>query len=335
MSWGAVTNIGTGAAAAAATIIVPIFANQISPAVVVVAAWDLGGTPATGAVTDTRGNTYTRFLTLGGLAVYASNNSQGILNTNGITYTKVDGVSAAEVTACYSVNTSGFFLDTAVTATNTATSSTPTVTGGTASMRGNLYFGICANASSRTFTQDAGNGWASPPSDTGVNNAIDLAGGSKTSTGLTAQTFAPTLSGSTPWNVAIFAFVSADLFSYHEPLTTPTKHLVKSRYHAVDSFSRNAAYFGVATSPFLRDWYKPLTEPVRIKAPLPRGAYGFQFLELPTVSYRLCVTETGDLVRFTVSTYTSRNLAHVAISEIKPQAANVTIAEIRKDRRYS
>jgi hypothetical protein len=204
MSWGAVTNIGTGAAAAAATIIVPIVANQISPAVVVVAAWDLGGTPTTGAVTDTRGNTYTRFLTLGGLAVYVSNNSKGILNTNGIAYSKVDGVSAAEVTACYSVNTSGFFLDTAVTATNTGTNSTPTVTSGTASMRGNLYFGICANASSRTFTQDAGNGWASPPSDTGVNNAIDLAGGSKTSTGLTAQTFAPTLSGSTPWNVAIF-----------------------------------------------------------------------------------------------------------------------------------
>jgi hypothetical protein len=133
-------------------------------------------------------------------------------------------VSAAEVTACYSVNTSGFFLDTAVTATNTGTNSTPTVTSGTASMRGNLYFGICANDSSRTFTQDAGNGWASPPSDTGVNNAINLAGGNKTSTGITAQTFAPTLSGSTPWNVAIFAFVSADLFSYYEPLTTPTRH---------------------------------------------------------------------------------------------------------------
>jgi hypothetical protein len=143
-----------------------------------------------------------------------------------------------------------FFLDTDVTATNTGTNSTPTVTTGTATMRGNLYFGICANASSRTFTQDAGNGWASPPSDTGVNNAINLAGGTKTSTGITAQTFAPTLSGSTPWNVAIFAFVSADLFSYHEPLTTPTKHLGKPGYHAVDNFNRNAAYFGVATSPF-------------------------------------------------------------------------------------
>jgi hypothetical protein len=335
MSWGAVTNIGTGAAAAAATITVSIVANQISPAVVVVATWDLGGTPTTGAVTDTRGNTYTRFLTLGGLAVYVSNNSKGILNTNGIAYTKVDGVSAAEVTACYSVNTSGFFLDTAVTATNTGTNSTPTVTSGTASMRGNLYFGICANDSSRTFTQDAGNGWASPPSDTGVNNAINLAGGTKTSTGIAAQTFAPTLSGSSPWNVAIFAFVSADLFSYYEPLTSPTKHLAKPRYHAVDNFNRNAAYFGAATSPFLRDWYKPLTEPVRTKARLPRGAYGFHFLELPTISYRVCVRETGDFARFTVRTYTSRNLAHVAISEIKPHAANVTITEIRKDRRYS
>jgi hypothetical protein len=335
MSWGAVTNIGTGAAAAAATIIVPIVANQTSPSVVIVAAWDLGGTPTAGAVTDTRGNTYARFLTFGGLAVYVSNNSKGILNTNSITYTKVDGVSAAEVTACYSVNTSGFFLDTAVTATNTGTNSTPTVTSGIASMRGNLYFGVCANASSRTFTQDAGNAWASPPSDTGVNNAINLAGGNKTSTGITAQTFAPTLSGSTPWNLAIFAFVSADLFSYYGPLTTPTKHLVKPRYHAVDNFDRNAAYFGVATSPFLRDWYKPLTEPVRTKAPLPRGAYGFHFLELPTVSYRLCVREAGDFARLTVSTYTSRNLAHVAVSEIKPHAANVTISEIRKDRRYS
>jgi hypothetical protein len=335
MSWGAVTNIGTGAGAASATIIVPIVANQISPAVVVVAAWDLGGTPTTGAVTDTRGNTYTRFLTLGGLAVYVSNNSKGILNTNNITYTKVDGVSAAELTACYSVNTSGFFLDTVVTATNTGASATPTVTSGTATMRGNLYFGICANAGSRTFAQDVGNGWAAPPTDTTVNNAINLAGGSKTSTGITAQTFAPTLSGSSPWNVAIFAFVSADLFSYYEPLTTPNKHLVKPRYHAVDNFNRNAAYFGVATSPFLRDWYKPLTEPVRTKAPLPCGAYGFHFLELPTVNYRLCVRETGDFARLTVSTYTSRNLAHVAISEIKPHAANVTITEIGKDRPYS
>jgi hypothetical protein len=122
MTWGAVTNIGTGAAAATATIIVPIVANQTSLAVVVVTAWDLGGTPTAGAVTDTRGNTYTRFVTLGGLAVYVSNNSKGILNTNSITYTKVDGVSAAEVTACYSVNTSGFFLDAVVTATNTGTS---------------------------------------------------------------------------------------------------------------------------------------------------------------------------------------------------------------------
>jgi hypothetical protein len=78
MSWGAVN----AAAAAGATIIVPVVANQTSPAVVVVAAWDLGGTPTAGAVSDTRGNTYTRFVTLGGLAVYVSNNSKGILNTN-------------------------------------------------------------------------------------------------------------------------------------------------------------------------------------------------------------------------------------------------------------
>jgi hypothetical protein len=146
MSWGAVTNIGTAADAAAATLIIPVLANQLSPAVVIVAVWDLGGTPAAGAVTDTRGNSYTRTITLGGLAVYVSNNSKGILNTNSITYTKVDGVSAAEVTACYSVNTSGFFLDTAVTATNTGTSSTPTVTSGVATMRGNLYFLAFAQA---------------------------------------------------------------------------------------------------------------------------------------------------------------------------------------------
>jgi len=51
---------GPKRSAAAANIIVPIVANQISPAAVVVAVWDLGGTPAAGAVTDTRGNTYTR-----------------------------------------------------------------------------------------------------------------------------------------------------------------------------------------------------------------------------------------------------------------------------------
>jgi hypothetical protein len=86
---------------------------------------------------------------------------------------------------------------------------------------------------------------------------------------------------------------------------------------------------------FLRDWYKPLTEPVRTKAPLPRGAPPFHFLELPTVSYHLYGKETGDFARFTVRTYTPKNLAHVTISEIKTHTANVTITEIRKDRRYS
>jgi hypothetical protein len=202
-------------------------------------------------------------------------------------------------------------------------------------MRGNLYFGVCASDSSRTFTQDASNGWASPPSDTGVNNAIDLAGGSKTNTGIAAQTFASTLSGGSPWNVAILAFVSADLFSHYEPLTTPTKHLVTPRYHALDNFNRNAAYFGIVTSTFLRDWYRPLSEPVRSKPPLPLGAYRFHFLELPTASYRLSLTETGDFTRFNVRTYTPKNLAHVTISEINTHTANVTITEIRNDRRYS
>ena len=39
------------------------------------------------------------------------------------------------------------------------------------------------------------------------------------------------------------------------------------QYHALDNFNRNAAYFGIATSAFLTDWYGPFSEPVREIAP--------------------------------------------------------------------
>jgi hypothetical protein len=78
----------------------------------------------------------------------------------------------------------------------------------------------------------------------------------------------------------------------------------------------------------LRGWYNPLSEPVRSKPPLPKGAPPSFFQELPTVSYHLTTSEKGDFARFSVRTYTRKNLAHVTITEITSHAANVTITEI-------
>ena len=104
---------------------------------------------------------------------------------------------------------------------------------------------------------------------------------------------------------------------------------LRSRHAALEHFQRNAAWFGIATSPFLRDWFRPLSEPVRSKPPLPRGAIPVFFETINYVEYRLAVTETGDTPSMSFAEYPKKNRARVAITEIETQSlARVAITEI-------
>ena len=105
---------------------------------------------------------------------------------------------------------------------------------------------------------------------------------------------------------------------------------LRSRHAAADNFNRNAAWFGIATSPFLRDWYRPLSEPVRSKPPLPRGAIPVLFETINYVEYRLAVTETGDTLAMSFSEYGLKKIARVAITEVRVgDLARVSIRDLK------
>jgi hypothetical protein len=119
-------------------------------------------------------------------------------------------------------------------------------------------------------------------------------------------------------------FTHDDWFTW---LSEPVR--VRPRYHALDHLSRNAAWFGIATSPFLRDWYRPFSEPVRSKPPLPRGASPYFFIGINYVQYRFAMTEAGDTLAMGFAEYPRKNRARVSITEINMvNKANVTITEI-------
>ena len=114
---------------------------------------------------------------------------------------------------------------------------------------------------------------------------------------------------------------------WFERWTEPIR--ARSRHAAADQLNRNSAWFGIATSPFLRDWYRPLSEPVRSRAPLPQGALPFLFETINHIQFRFAMTETGDTMSLTMAEYPRKNRAHVTITEIETvNRANVTITEI-------
>ena len=115
---------------------------------------------------------------------------------------------------------------------------------------------------------------------------------------------------------------------WHRPLSEPVR--VRPRYHAHDHFQRNAAWFGIATSPSLRDWYRPFSEPVRGKLPLPRGAGPYLFETVNYVQYRFAMTEAGDTLSMTVNEYTLKKIARVSITERQGPHAIVNITD-KKD----
>ncbi len=155
----------------------------------------------------------------------------------------------------------------------------------------------------------------------------------------------------------------------------PSGYQVRSRRHALDQFNRKSANFVILPPSFSRDWFFPLSEPVRGKPPLPRGAMPFlsamsaNFIIPPPVFFRdwffplsepvrrkpplpigalpflfhvqtfllfsLSITETADVAALSFAVYTRKNLARVAITEIWVDTAHSTIKEIRYDRGYS
>jgi hypothetical protein len=121
--------------------------------------------------------------------------------------------------------------------------------------------------------------------------------------------------------------VVAQVSDWFERWTEPQR--LRSRHAAVDHFQRNAAWFGIATSPFLRDWFRPFSEPVRSKTPIPRGASPYFFIGVNYVQYSFAITEIGDTATFSFAEYTRKNRARVTITEIDMvNKANVTITEI-------
>ena len=121
--------------------------------------------------------------------------------------------------------------------------------------------------------------------------------------------------------------MAALVSDWHQRWTEPQR--LRSRHAALEHFQRNA-WFGIATSPFLRDWYRPLSEPVRSKPPLPRGASPFLFETINYIQYRLAVTETGDTWSLSLAEYGLKKIARVAITEVRVgDLARVSIRDLK------
>ncbi len=135
----------------------------------------------------------------------------------------------------------------------------------------------------------------------------------------------------------VFQQDSAPLVSgWFDKLSEPPGLKIRSRRHALDQFARKSTWFGTTTSPFLRDWYRLLSEPVRRKPPLPIGATPNLFQIQSHLGFSFAITETGDVAAFSFAIYTAgRSFARVAITEIKVDSAQTTINEIRYNRGYS
>jgi len=122
--------------------------------------------------------------------------------------------------------------------------------------------------------------------------------------------------------------VAAQVSDWFERWSGPQR--LRSRHAALDHFQRNASWFGITTSPFLRDWFRPLSEPVRSKPPLPRGASPFFFEIVNHVQFTLAVTETADTLAMTFAEYGLKKIARVAITEIRVgDLARVSIRDLK------
>lgn len=124
----------------------------------------------------------------------------------------------------------------------------------------------------------------------------------------------------------------AQVSDWHQRWTEPQR--LRSRYAGLEQFNRNSAWFGITTSPFLRDWFRPLSEPVRRKPPLPIGALPFLFQVEPHIGYRFSISEPGGAMTLTMYSYPApapgKGKAQVSIREIEVgNQARVAIMDLK------
>ena len=204
-AWGTPTNLAVTANAAPATltsgsVTVP------SGVLVIVGIFETAGAGGTGTLADAGGNTYSSIplTSIDGKSktyLFWAYNVTGF--TGNITYTKGQG-GPTSLSAMYISGSLTSSQPQDVSQTATLANSTPTVTSPSPSLSGELFVGIAVeNTGTNTFTQASG--WVSPPNAfpaTG-GNAI---GGNLINAGSSAQTYNPSLSGTSSWSAIIVSF---------------------------------------------------------------------------------------------------------------------------------
>lgn len=171
------------------------------------------------AITDSASNSYSNITSRalnnstvnGWLTAWRAENVSTLSSGNTITVSTTD-FSAAHVAASVfyatGINISSP-LDGAVTAVASGNNSTPSVTSGTPAESGELFIGFLGTRGNTTYTQDSGNGWATPPNDAasaGTTAGARIDGGNQVNAGTGTLTFAPTLSGANVWATIICGF---------------------------------------------------------------------------------------------------------------------------------
>lgn len=219
-----VTTIGTAidAAGSGATLAVTVPGGGVPSGALIFVGCGEGNNAtysAGGSVADTSSNTYTEIshsntsTTDFGQTFYAKN-ATALSSGDSITFTKQTSGDRAAVSTFYAtgIDTSAP-LDTAVTATANGTSTTPSVTSGTPSVSGELFVGfLLEQQNTQLFTQDTGNGWATPPDETGFTTSnlgsdhVCIGGGNQVNSGTGTKTFAPTTSFTARWAIFVCGF---------------------------------------------------------------------------------------------------------------------------------
>lgn len=120
------------------------------------------------------------------------------------------------------------------------------------------------------------------------------------------------------------------IIPWFQRLAEPVR--TRQRHSSLEHFSRSSVWFGIATSPFLRDWYRPFSEPVRNRPQPPRGApfNVWPYFFLPHIDFALSVTETADSASFSFIIYGRKNLARVSITEVQVYTPQATVIEVEQ-----
>ncbi len=301
MAWGTPTNIGTAVGATEASISITTPAVPAG-ALIVVGAMQGGVSPSLTAVSDSVGNTYELLFINNHSGAFAALNARALSATGVLTYTKPDTTNASLITACYATNPSGagtIRYDPLTFAFASSLSSAPGITSGVPTYTNELFFGLLGTHDGSSVTQavPSSQGWAAPPNEVGI--------------------YVPTganLSGAYQVNSAKTAL------SYNPIISgTATCYINIFSFYAVG-----------------HDWYCDLSKPVWSKPYPSRGTAQYLIEIINYAQYYFALTESADMGMLSFASYTPKNLARVAITEIPVgDMASVTIKEIRYDRGYS